>query len=240
MGGECTRADTARLPILACVLLPVLAPQFTYSTVDCAVVSGTTIASACTTLTVQTTAQYPDMVVVSCSGACGSLVLQLQIDGSVADADIAAAEAAIAANPSSVAIALGTTDGATLNLSPSAVMFQGTAAQPTATALATGKTGKKSKKGKKGRAGGQAAAKKGKKGGNNGAKTGKGKGKRAKSAKQSLAEQTAETQAARTQTHLVLLVGLHGVVGVAIGLHKSNAQEPGPAEPTEKSPLVAA
>jgi len=203
------------------------------------------ITSACTALTVQTTAQYPDMVVVSCSGACGSLVLELQIDGSVADADIAAAEAAISANPSSVTIAITTTDGATLNLSPSAVVVQGTAAQPTATALATatgkaGKTAKKGKKGKKGRAGGYAAAKKGKKGGNNGAKTGKGKGKTAKSAKQSLAEQTAETQAPRTQTHLVLLVGLLGVVGVAIGLRKSNAQEPGPAEPTEKSPLVAA
>ena len=199
-------------------------PQFTYITADCAVISGSTIASACVALTAETTAQYPEVVVSSCSGACGSLVLQLQIDGGVTDATIAAAEAAIAANPSSVTIALTTTDGATLNLSPSAVMFQGIAAQ-----LMPAATGKKGKKGS------HTAAKNGK---NNAAKRGTGKGSRAKFDKQTLAEQTTAA-AAGTQTYFAQLAGLLGIVGVAVGLRKSNVRTPEAPEPTEKSPLVA-
>ena len=217
-----------------------LIPQFTYTTVDCAVVDEARVTSACAALTTKTVLQYASLVVISCSGACGSLVLRLQIDGNVPDAVIAAAEAAIAADPSSVAIALTTTDGSTLNLSPSAVVFQGGAASTAA--AGTGKTGKKGTKGEKSKTG-----KAGRQGGSTGGKRGKGKGKgkgkgsRATSAKQSLAERTAAATAG-IQTHLALLAGLLGIVGVAIGLRKSNActrVDPEAPEPTEKAPLLA-
>jgi len=201
----------------------------TYSTVDCAVFNSATTTSACAALGAKTALQYPGMVISGCSGACGSLVLQLGIDGSVADATIVAAAAAIAADLSSVAIALATTDGAVLNLSPSAVMVQGVAASSAATV--TGKKGKKGKKGVKGNEG-----KKGQKGGKG--KASKGKGKRPKFAKQAVAE----TARPRTHSHPALIAGILGVVGVVgvvIGLKKSATGAPESVEPTEKSPLVA-
>lgn len=100
--------------------------QFTYD-VDCAVVDTATIAKACAATTAKTTTQHPSVTFSGCTGSCGSLVLQLAIDDTVAAADIAAAQAAIAADPSSVAITLVTTDGVTATLSPTAVAVQGAA-----------------------------------------------------------------------------------------------------------------
>ena len=211
--------------------------QFTYPTVDCTVIDDPTIDSACAALITKASAAHPSVTYIGCTGECGSLVLQLQVDGTVADADILAAEAAIAADPASVAITLQTTDGATLVLDATVVVSQGVAAAvdeavaaPTAAAGKKGKTGKKGaavagKKGKKGKAGTSKAA----------------KGKRGKSAKQSLGEQAAAANlTARTQTHLALLAGLLGIVGVAVGIRKRGAHATTePVEPTEKSPLVA-
>jgi len=100
--------------------------------------------------------------VIGCTGECGSLVLRLQIADSVPNANIAAVETAVAANPALIAIAIVTADGGTVGLAPSTFVFQGVAPAATNTVNAaqpaTGKQGKKgnkkakrTKKGKKGK-----------------------------------------------------------------------------------------
>ena len=132
------------LPLAPCPTLPHRAHvQVTYGTIDCAGVGATTIADACAALTAKTVSEYPDLIVVSCTGYCGSLILQLQIDTRVPDAAILAAENAVAANPASVAITLVAADSATAALAPSTFVYQGTAttsapppAMPATTAMA--------------------------------------------------------------------------------------------------------
>lgn len=226
---------------MLCCLLPACAAQVTYGTVDCAVVDAATITAACAALTAKTTAAHPSVTFSSCTGSCGSLVLQLQIDGSVADADVATAAAAVDADPSSVGIELVTTDGATLTLNPTTVVSQGVvaaverAAVDTRAATTVTRKDETSKKGKK------IKVKKVKKvKGKSKEATVKGKGKKAMIAKQVLAEQAIATAPARNQTRLALLAGLLGVVAVVAGLRKRGTPTPTPkSEPTEKSPLVA-
>ena len=201
--------------------------QVTYSTVDCNIVDNGTISNACAALTAKTVAEYPNLTVVGCTGECGSLVLQLQIDDSVPDATIAAAETAIAADPALIAIAVVTAGGGTVGLTPTTFVFQGAAPAVTdavnAAQPATGKkgkankTGKKSKKGKKGRKG-KAATAKGEVAKDAAAK---GKGKKGKkTAKLTLltADGAGPSLAASTsQTQGVFLFALIGVAMVAVG-----------------------
>ena len=197
--------------------------QVTYSTVDCNIVDNGTISNACAALTAKTVAEYPNLTVVGCTGECGSLVLQLQIDDSVPDATIAAAETAIAADPALIAIAVVTAGGGTVGLTPTTFVFQGAAPAVTdavnAAQPAMGKKGKKDKKGQTG--------KKGKKGKDN--KVGyvakdeaaKGKGKKGKKTAK-LTLQTADgagpsLAASTSQTQGVFLFALIGVAMVAVG-----------------------
>ena len=194
---------------------------------------------------------------IGCTGECGSLVLRLQIDDSVPDADIAAVETAVAANPTLIAIAIMTTDGGTVGLAPSTFVFQAAApaavnavnaAQP-----ATGKKGKgnkKAKRAKKGKTGKDSkvgkvakdAAAKGK--GKKGKKTAKLTLQTADGAERSLAASTSQTQG-------LFLFALIGAAMVAVGatrhtraraaaLLRGAAADSGHfADPSEKSPLVA-
>jgi len=230
--------------------------QVTYSTVDCAVVGTATISNACAALTAKTVAEYPDLTVTGCTGECGSLVLRLQIDDSVRDADIAAVETAVAANPALIAIAIMTTDGGTVGLAPSTFVFQ--AATPAAVNAAnaaqpaTGKKGKGNKKAKKAKKGKNGSSKVGKVAKDAAAK---GKGKKGKKTAK-LTLQTADgaersLAASTSQTQGLFLFALIGAAMVAVGatrhtraraaaLLRGAAADSGHfADPSEKSPLVA-
>ena len=162
-------------------------------------------------------------------------MLLLQIDDSVPDTNIAAAETAIAANPALIAIAIVTAGGGTVGLTPTTFVFQ------EAAPAATDKKGKKGKDNKVGYVAKDEAAKgKGKKG----KKTAKLTLQTADGAEPFLAASTIQTQGA-------ILFALIGAAMVALGatrhtraraaaLLRGAAGDSGHfADPSEKSPLVA-
>ena len=84
-------------------------------------------------MTAKAAVEYPRVAVSGCTGSCGPLAVELTIRAG--DALIAAADNAIAAHPSTVAISLPTTDGAAAQLLPTAVVFHGVAAAAQQAAL---------------------------------------------------------------------------------------------------------
>ena len=95
--------------------------QVTYANVDCAVISDTSIEDACIKLAATTEAQFTGIKITSCSGSCGSLVLNLEMSPSTSPAQLAAAQVAIAAAPATVAIDIVTSGRSSISITPSAV-----------------------------------------------------------------------------------------------------------------------
>ena len=231
--------------------------QVTYSTVDCAVVDAAVISDACAALTAKTVAAYPSLAVIGCTGQRGSLVL-------------------VAANPAAVAIALVTTSGTTVGLTPSAFVLEAAsattvtaalhrvAAASTVLAATPAKRQKVNKvpKGKKDTAKGTKGKKDTTKGKKDTKGKGQGKGHGPKVGKAGLEEPQPTPAAAdpawcgqydgcdqgATKTRLALVLGVLGVIGVAVGFRTREARGPEShifpeshvfAEPMEKSPVIA-
>ena len=205
-------------------------------------VGPTTIAAACADATAKTQAQHPDITVSGCTGRCGSLVLELELDEGVPTASIVAAETAIDADPSSVQISLVTTDGVTVALAPTAVFFQGVspAATQASTQPSTGSKGKANKKGR-GRKGTKLSGGKAGKAKSGKAKSGKAKTGKATRTRASFGAATPGSPVSPSTTMGLALVGaMLVIVGVASGLRIDRGHTESTAGVSEADVTVAA